>query len=163
MRRKFSILIAVWILLNLNSNDVCAQRGGLPKPGSQQKTETNKEDKIWALKVAFFTQKLDLNSDEAQRFWPVYNAFQAELKLLRKSRKNLLQETSENLESLSEKEIDSAMEDEMNLIQKEIDLRRKYHPQFKSVISIRKTALLYKAEEQFKRRLLEEIQKKQLE
>ena len=138
-----------------------AQRGAIPKPGGAQRTDGSKEDKILALKMAFFTQKLDLSPDEAQRFWPIYNAFQTELKQLRKTRKNLLQDVSENYESMSDKEIETALDDELNLAQKEIDLRKKYHPQFKSVLSIRKVALLYKAEEQFKRRLLEEIQKKE--
>ncbi len=148
-------------LMGLYSPQLMAQRGANPKPGGTQRTDGNKEDKIWALKVAFFTQKLDLTPDEAQRFWPIYNAYQAELKQLRKTRKSLLQETSENVESLNDKELDALMEDELNLAQKEIDVRRKYHPQFKTVLAIRKVAKLYKAEEQFKRRLLEEIQKKQ--
>lgn len=139
---------------------VVAQRGGVPKPGGAQKVDGNKEDKILALKMAFFTQKLDLSSEEAQRFWPIYNAFQNELKQLRKTRKNLLQDVSENYETMTDKEIELLLDDELNLSQKEIDLRKRYHPQFKTVLSIRKVALMYKAEEQFKRRLLEEIQKK---
>ena len=62
---------------------------------------------------------------------------------------------------MTDKEIEALLDDELNLSQKEIDLRKRFHPQFKSVLSIRKVALLYKAEEQFKRRLLEEIQKKE--
>jgi hypothetical protein len=138
-----------------------AQRGAIPKPGGAQRIDGNKEDKILALKMAFFTQKLDLSSEEAQRFWPIYNAFQNELKQLRKTRKNLLQDVSENYETMTDKEIEALLDDELNLSQKEIDLRKRFHPQFKSVLSIRKVALLYKAEEQFKRRLLEEIQKKE--
>ena len=39
--------------------------------GNQEKRE-----KIKALKVAFLTEKLALTSDEAQKFWPIYNAFE---------------------------------------------------------------------------------------
>ena len=35
-------------------------------------------DKIKTLKIAFITEKLDLSEQEAQKFWPVYNAFEEE-------------------------------------------------------------------------------------
>ena len=36
-------------------------------------------EKIKAQKVAFITSKLELNADEAQLFWPVYNEYQKKL------------------------------------------------------------------------------------
>ena len=35
-----------------------------------------KRDKIKALKTSFLTTKLELTSTEAEKFWPVYNAFE---------------------------------------------------------------------------------------
>ena len=37
-----------------------------------QKRGENKE-KIKALKIAYLTEKLDLSSNEAEKFWPIYN------------------------------------------------------------------------------------------
>lgn len=34
-----------------------------------------KKEKIKALKVAYITEKLDFTTDEAQKFWPIYNTF----------------------------------------------------------------------------------------
>ena len=34
-----------------------------------------KKDKVKALKVAYITEELNLTTEEAQRFWPIYNAF----------------------------------------------------------------------------------------
>ena len=34
-----------------------------------------KRDQIKAMKVAFLTSELNLTSDEAEKFWPVYNAY----------------------------------------------------------------------------------------
>ena len=34
------------------------------------------KDKIRTLKVEFITDKLDLSSGEAEKFWPIYNAFE---------------------------------------------------------------------------------------
>ena len=34
------------------------------------------QERIKAQKVAFITERLDLSSKEAQKFWPIYNAFE---------------------------------------------------------------------------------------
>ena len=34
-----------------------------------------KREKVKALKVAYITEQLELTTDEAQKFWPIYNAF----------------------------------------------------------------------------------------
>ena len=38
------------------------------------------EQKIKALYVAYITQQLNLNEEEAQRFWPLHKQFESELK-----------------------------------------------------------------------------------
>ena len=45
-----------------------------------QKDRGEKSEKVQALKIAFITQKLELGTDEAQRFWPVYNRYETELR-----------------------------------------------------------------------------------
>src|ERR1700712_1124417 len=39
--------------------------------------------RIDALKIAYITKKLDLNPEEAQRFWPIYNQYMVEIKSAR--------------------------------------------------------------------------------
>ena len=34
-----------------------------------------KKGKVKALKIAYITEELDLTTEEAQKFWPIYNAF----------------------------------------------------------------------------------------
>ena len=40
---------------------------------AQSEKMKEKRDQIKAMKVAFITTELDLNSAEAEKFWPVYN------------------------------------------------------------------------------------------
>ena len=40
-----------------------------------------------ALKIAFITQRLDLTSAEAEKFWPIYNEYEVEINNLRISNK----------------------------------------------------------------------------
>ena len=43
---------------------------------AQSERMKEKIEQIRAMKVAFLTTELDLTSSEAEKFWPVYNAFE---------------------------------------------------------------------------------------
>ena len=47
---------------------------------AQNATGTKSAKKLQALKIAFITQKLQLTSAEAEKFWPVYNQYDNEIK-----------------------------------------------------------------------------------
>lgn len=49
---------------------------------AQVEDATKRADKIQALKTAFITQKLELTTVEAQKFWPVYGQYDTEMKKL---------------------------------------------------------------------------------
>lgn len=115
------------------------------------------KEKIESLKIAFITKRLDLTSKEAQQFWPLYNEYHQkrdDLKIVqRQNRKNL----KENYEGLSDKEIESMIDDDIALKQKDLDLQKELHKKLKLVLSAKKIGLLYKAEEDFKRELLKQL------
>ena len=50
---------------------------------SAQNDSIMKKENREARKIAFFTTKMDLNSEESQNFWPVVNEMNVELKELR--------------------------------------------------------------------------------
>jgi len=54
-------------------------RGKGPRPSKEN---------VEALKVAFITKHLNLNAEEAQKFWPAYNACFEELKKARQEKKD---------------------------------------------------------------------------
>jgi len=54
-------------------------RGKGPRPSKES---------VEALKVAFITKHLNLNAEEAQKFWPAYNACFEELKKARQEKKD---------------------------------------------------------------------------
>lgn len=43
----------------------------------------DKHERIEALKTAYFTQQLELTSEQAQRFWPIYNNYSQEMHALK--------------------------------------------------------------------------------
>jgi len=114
-------------------------------------------ERVEAMKVGFLTQRLNLTPEEAKAFWPVYNKYQDELEALRKSRRDNLVNAKMNFDEMSEKDVEKAVDSELGFRQSELDLLKKYHSQFKQVLPIKKVAKLYKAEEDFKRELLDRI------
>jgi len=123
-----------------------------PSPQAQQRKE-----KMESMKIAFLTKRLDLSPDEAQKFWPVYNEFQKKRDELRKKRREETKSAKENLDSLSDKQIETIVDGEMAFRQKNLDLEKEYHSKFKAVLPIRKVAKFYRAEDMFARHLLEQI------
>ena len=119
--------------------------------------QDDRKEKIEALKVGFITEELDLTADEAQKFWPVYNRYEDEMKALRKSRKIEMMTMRMNIDSLSDAEVSKAIDNELAFQQQEVELRKKYVTEFRKVLPTKKVARLLRAEQQFKLRLLREV------
>ena len=151
--KKYSSAIII-LCLTLVSSVSFAQRG----PGSGQRKE-----KVEAMKIGFITDYLDLTSEEAKVFWPVYNKYQEEMEQLRKTRRNNFLSDQANYDSMSDAELEKIVDSEIAFHQSELDIQKKYHPQFKKVLPMRKVAKLYRAEEEFKKKLLEMIREKRQE
>ena len=116
---------------------------------------------IKVMKISFITKRVKLSSAEAKVFWPVYNQYETELAILRKNYKQERQWAKEDLSSISDREIEKIVDAEIVFRQNEIDILKKYHTQFKQTLPIRKVAMLYKAEKDFKRELLKQIRERQ--
>ena len=118
-----------------------------------------KKEKIKALKVAYITEKLDLTTEEAQKFWPVYNAFDDKQFEIKHNKMKAIVNQFENggFESLSDKEALDLItkmedyEDEMHA------LKKKYLKDLLRVLPPKKVIRLKKAEDEFNRKLLREF------
>jgi len=122
-----------------------------------QNISEEKRKKIESQKIAFITKALDLSSEEAQVFWPVYNNFSDEMKIIKKKRREVFSKARKNRSSLTEKEIGNIIDERLKMEQKTLDLKVKYNKEFQKVISNKKIAALYHAEEEFKKELLNRI------
>jgi hypothetical protein len=76
----FSFLLSMFVVAIASAQPQerpMGPRGKGPRPSREN---------VEALKVAFITKHLNLNADEAQKFWPAYNACIEELKKARKEK-----------------------------------------------------------------------------
>jgi hypothetical protein len=108
-----------------------------------QNANSQRTEKIKALKIAFITQKLQLTSAEAEKFWPVYNQYDNEIRQVRTDNKG-----------------GDVLENEQKLL----DIRKKYKPDFEKILGPQRLNDLYNAERDFRnlliRRLKEQKQEK---
>ncbi|MBP6427513.1 MAG: hypothetical protein KA430_08005, partial [Bacteroidia bacterium] len=63
----------------------------------------------------------------------------------------------------SDSELEKLVDSEIIFHQNELDIQKKFHPQFKKVLPMQKVAKLYRAEEAFKKKLLEMIRERKQE
>jgi Spy/CpxP family protein refolding chaperone len=121
-----------------------------------------KREKIKAFKVSFLTTELELTSTEAEKFWPIYNAYddkQFELRHL-KMKTYLKKLDDDNINSISEKEA-VVLLSQMESTDKELYLlREKYMTNLKKVLSAKKILKLKKSEDDFNRKLLQQYRDK---
>jgi hypothetical protein len=116
-------------------------------------------ERIEAMKIGFITERLDLSSEEAKVFWPVYKKFTEEMKKLRLTTKNKITEEMADMASLSDAEADKILNDMVSFKLNEAELIKRYAQEFKKVLPVKKVVLLFKAENDFKRELLKKLTK----
>lgn len=112
------------------------------------------DEKIYAEKVAFITEKLDLSVKEAQVFWPIYNEFNDKMNELFKEEHTLFRETKQNFEKLTDAEVTTKIDRLIEINDEKAALTTEYHSKYKEVLPIKKVALLYQADKEFRKHLL---------
>lgn len=123
--------------------------------------QNEKREQIKALKASFITEKLDLSVNEAQLFWPIYNAYEKNMhnykfSKLRKLRKNI----RENYSVLTNNEADEYLKEFIDIENKIHTERNTLVSKLRSVISAKKIIALKAAEEDFNRKILDQFRKR---
>ncbi|MGO4919034.1 hypothetical protein [Maribacter spongiicola] len=113
-------------------------------------------EKINTLKVAFFTEKLSLSTKEAQEFWPVYNEYQEKRNVLRKKNHDQIRGKMKDANALTEKEAEKLLALHIQIEEEEEVLDTNFLKNVSKVISAKKTLLLLRSEEEFKRQLMKQ-------
>ena len=119
------------------------------------------KEKIKSLKVAYITERLNLTSIEAQAFWPIYNAHEEKMESFREQERNQIYSKLRDMESLSDKESEVLFKDLVALENQKHEANQQFLKDIRKVISAKKTFLLLKTENGFKRRLLKQYRQKQ--
>jgi hypothetical protein len=72
-------------------------------------------EKLKSQRIAFFTEKLELTPAEAEKFWPVYNAYSEEKEKMGYETRLLHKDLMTDFQSLSDEKVKNSMAQYVNL------------------------------------------------
>lgn len=130
--KQFLLILLVGLGLSLH---------GFAQDGEDQQKEGG--GKLEALKIAYLTKKLDLSTEEAQRFWPVYNKYVEEIHGVRKEQKQ---------KNLGELEAEDKI----------LNIRKKYNSEFSRALTPEKANNFFRSEKEFGNFIRQELQQRRL-
>lgn len=112
-------------------------------------------DNIKALKTAFITQQLELTSAQAEKFWPVYNAYENQIHEMKKQNRCEVKDVIKNdIQNLSETKALELLRKIQQNREKENELETKLEKELLEQMGAVKVLKLKKAEHEFKMQLL---------
>ncbi len=97
---------------------------------------SKREQKIQALYIAYITQQLNLNEEEAQKFWPLHKQFDGELRT-----------------------VDMSMP-ELDRQQQILNIKKKYQDRFTRILGNNRTDAFYRKDMEFRKKLVENIRQR---
>ena len=112
---------------------VCTSLCSLAQTGPDS-TRKGKLQKVKAIYVAYMTQELSLTETEAQKFWPVCNEYEKELRATHKG----------NLDEISKEEAI-------------LNIRKKYQERYIKILGKDRTNTFFRKDAEFKKRMVDRI------
>lgn len=120
--------------------------------------DKDRYERIKALKIAFITERLDLTETEAQKFWPIYNAFEAENQKLRQQFRG--RDGKGKIDGMSEQEAKTHLDKMMAVDTDKHQLKQQFVKDLLKVLPAKKIILLKATEDAFNRRMMEQFKKR---
>ena len=126
-------------------------------------SERLSREKIDAYKKLYLTDKLKLDPSTETAFWTAYKTYEDSLyKLARERRQKFIKTRTDNT-SISDEEYAKLIDNYMNHEKRKVELRGKLISELKEVMSFRKTFMLFRFEEDFRREMMEKLRKQRKE
>jgi hypothetical protein len=114
-----------------------AQPGPGRGPGGGQ--GPGREGRLKSLEIAYLTRELNITPAEAEKFWPVYNKYQEEMRTAMTGSKE---------------------DDILERQQQMLNIRKKYKNDFSKILTADRTNKLYEAEGKFRDMVRKELQER---
>lgn len=117
----------------------------------------DRNENVKAAKVAYITDKMGLTSEQSQKFWPIYNEYEAKRRALIKAYRSGYRK---NVDDLSEQEANARINEMFSTKEKELALEKEYATRYQSIITTKQLIMLYRAEREFTKLLLKRLDHK---
>lgn len=124
---------------------------------AQSKEKEQHRKQIKALKVAYITQEMNMDSKLAQKFWPVYNSYEdKKIELHRREHIDL-----NEIGSISESRAEEILNEFLTVEKEEYLIKKELFNRLKEFLSAKQIVQLHKLEHDFNKKLLKEYREKQ--
>ena len=117
-------------------------------------------DRIKTLKVAFITEQVDLTSEEAQQFWPIYNEHEEVMENIRRKERAGIHANIARAQDLSNEESNDLLNNLLALQFDKQQAEQEFLSKLRTVIPAKKVLLLVKAEEDVKKQMIQQFRKR---
>ena len=117
-------------------------------------------EEIKSDRIAFITDALSLSVKKAQQFWPIYNDYDTKIEQLRSDKYSKMATLRKKNSNLTEAEYQTFLDKYIYFIEEEARLKKVYQKDLSTILSAEKIYLLYKAERDFKRKLVKGLRGK---
>ncbi len=114
------------------------------------------QERIKAAKVAYLTRELGLSPEEAEKFWPLYNQFEAKRGALKERMRDLMEEGQRTSFSNDDK-ADKALDEMLDIREEELQLERNFRKSMNGILPARRLVVLHQAEREFQKELLRRL------
>jgi hypothetical protein len=147
MNKKSLIMTAALVaVLLMGGNRATAQDLAPQAISSQSSSDEDinlfRKD-VRSLKKQIIAANMDLTDTEAQQFWPIYDRYTAELIVITDKKYALLEEYAQNYAMMTSEQAEGYIKGRAVVEESIMQLRLKYLPIFRKVLSAKSTALFF--------------------
>lgn len=129
-------------------------------PSLRMVAQNPDRERLDAYKIAFFTRRMNLTSQEAEKFWPVYNEFTSQRNQLQLEKQSIMRTFNQSEGTLSEKEINELSNRYLEILVRESAVAVDVHKKVMELLPPGKVIRMYQAENQYRLQLLNELQQR---
>lgn len=152
----YSIFIILFMLLfAILYQPVSLHAQGRDRP---QRRFQNHKEAIESRRISYITKTLELSTEQAQEFWPIYHEYKRKVDSLTNAMRQKREELPD-AENMSEEQAAQYIEAELTRFERSAALRREYTEKKLEVLSVKQVALLFEAEREFNRMIFREAQR----
>lgn len=124
-----------------------------------EKIHQRAKTRIENMRIAIITTRLDLTTEESEKFWPLYNEYRRKIDRLHQERMEIIDQKihSDSSASFSESEAEKLLGSILKINDEYARVQNDYYKRFQKLLGPRRALELYKSEVQFKRAIVREL------
>jgi len=156
MKKPLVAVLALGGAVAFGQISAVAQTASPQAAGTSQSAQSGNEDAdqniallrkdIRYQKRNIISTKVPLTDAEAQKFWPVYDQYTAELVKINNDKYALIKQYTQSYETMTDEQADDWVKRALTLDADVAALRQKYWPNFRKVLPAKKAALFEQVE-----------------